>query len=60
MNTRAVFKTPNEPIDAIPFVLTPTERAFAAWVTVHLEKQRRERNKREAGNDVEHGESDDC
>lgn len=55
MNTRAVFKTPDEPIDAIPFVLTPTERAFAAWGTVHLEKQRRERNSREAGNDTEQG-----
>ena len=34
--------------DGIEFVLTRKERAFAAWVTVHIERLRRERNRMDA------------
>lgn len=47
---RATFHIP-EPAanpDSIPFALTPKERDHAAWATVHLEKLRRERNRRDA------------
>lgn len=46
--SRATFLVPEPAPDAIPFALTPKERAHAAWGTVHLEALRRERNMRDA------------
>lgn len=50
---RASFLPAENPHDGgIDFVLTPRERDIAAFGTVHLERLRREANRRDNGNSV--------